>query len=48
MALKVPLWGNLTFAPQVEVFLFQSKVVPGLADEPLYVCDELAEARIRL
>jgi hypothetical protein len=30
-ALKVPLWGNLTFAPQVELFLFQSKVVPGQA-----------------
>jgi hypothetical protein len=28
-ALKVPIWGNLTFAPQVELFLFQSKVVPG-------------------
>ncbi|HEX4810675.1 MAG TPA: 5'-nucleotidase C-terminal domain-containing protein [Bryobacteraceae bacterium] len=29
VALKVPLFGNLTFAPQVETFLFQNKVVPN-------------------
>lgn len=28
-SLKIPLWGNLTFAPQVEVFFFQNKVIPG-------------------
>jgi hypothetical protein len=31
MALKFPIWGNLTFAPQVEVFFFQNKVIPGQA-----------------
>jgi hypothetical protein len=29
VGLKIPLFGNLTFAPQVELFLFQNKVVPG-------------------
>lgn len=29
VALNVPLWGNLIFAPQVEAFFFQNKVVPG-------------------
>ena len=29
LALKVPLWGNLLFAPQVETFYYQNKVVPG-------------------
>jgi hypothetical protein len=28
VALRVPLWGNLVFAPQVETFFFQNKVVP--------------------
>ncbi|HWF47610.1 MAG TPA: hypothetical protein VG168_11440 [Bryobacteraceae bacterium] len=28
VGLKIPLFGNLTFAPQVELFLFQNKVVP--------------------
>ncbi len=28
LALKVPVWGNLTFAPQIEAFYFQNKVVP--------------------
>ena len=28
-ALNVPLWGNLTFAPQVEAFFFQNKIVPN-------------------
>lgn len=29
VSLKVPLWGNLLFAPQVETFYYQNKVVPG-------------------
>lgn len=29
LSLKVPLWGNLLFAPQVETFYYQNKVVPG-------------------
>jgi hypothetical protein len=29
VSLKVPLWGNLTFAPQVETFVFQNKVIPN-------------------
>jgi hypothetical protein len=29
VALKVPLFGNLTFAPQVETFFFQNKAVPN-------------------
>jgi hypothetical protein len=29
VALKIPLFGNLTFAPQVDLFLFQNKVVPN-------------------
>ena len=28
LALRVPIWGNLTFAPQVETFFYQSKVLP--------------------
>ncbi len=28
VALRVPLWGNLSFAPQVETFYFQNKIVP--------------------
>ncbi len=28
LALKVPVWGNLTFTPQVETFYFQNKIVP--------------------
>ncbi|MDQ2842004.1 MAG: 5'-nucleotidase C-terminal domain-containing protein, partial [Acidobacteriota bacterium] len=28
-ALKVPIWGNLSFAPQVETFYFQNKILPG-------------------
>lgn len=28
VALKVPLWGNLSFAPQVETFYFQNKILP--------------------
>jgi hypothetical protein len=33
VSLKVPLWGNLLFAPQVETFYYQNKVVPGQALE---------------
>ncbi len=29
VGLKVPVWGNLSFAPQVETFYFQNKIVPG-------------------
>ena len=28
-ALQVPVWGNLSFAPQVETFFFQNKIVPN-------------------
>lgn len=28
LSLQVPVWGNLSFAPRVEVFVYQSKVVP--------------------
>ncbi len=33
VALKVPVWGNLMFAPQVETFFYQNKVVPDQAAE---------------
>jgi hypothetical protein len=28
LSLRVPVWGNLSFTPQVEVFVYQSKVLP--------------------
>jgi hypothetical protein len=28
IGLKVPLWGNLSFAPQVETFYYQNKILP--------------------
>ncbi len=31
LALRVPVWGNLSFSPQVETFFFQNKIVP---DQP--------------
>jgi hypothetical protein len=30
VALTVPIWGNLVFAPQVETFFYQNKIVNGL------------------
>ncbi|HEX4168085.1 MAG TPA: hypothetical protein VHZ55_21680 [Bryobacteraceae bacterium] len=29
LSLRVPVWGNLSFAPQVETFFFQNKIVPN-------------------
>jgi hypothetical protein len=28
VGLKVPLWGNLSFAPQIETFYYQNKILP--------------------
>jgi hypothetical protein len=34
VSLNVPIWGNLIFAPQVETFFYQNKVVPVAPNVP--------------